>query len=82
MMQCLRLLRRLMIVTQQKFENGDKSCMHGVYDPHSGGVKIPAAVKQRTERRIRSYAEAKYAGKFTRLGIRLPWSVLLHRRVH
>ncbi len=39
-------------------------------DPHSGGVKIPAAVKQRTEHRIRSYAEAKYAGKFTRLGIR------------
>lgn len=28
-----------------------------VYDPHSGGVKIPPAVKQRTERRIRSYAE-------------------------
>ncbi len=41
-----------------------------VYDPHSGGVKIPAAVRQRTERRIRSYAEAHYAGKFTRLGIR------------
>ena len=41
-----------------------------VYDPHSGGVKIPPAVKQRTEQRILSYAEAKYAGKFTRLGIR------------
>ena len=41
-----------------------------VYDPHSGGVKIPAAVKQSTERRIRSYAEVQYAGKFTRLGIR------------
>jgi len=41
-----------------------------VYDPHSGGVKIPSAVKQCTEQRIRSYAEAKYAGKFTRLGIR------------
>ena len=41
-----------------------------VYDPHSGGVKIPPAVKQRTEQRIRSYAEAKYAGKYTRLGIR------------
>ena len=40
------------------------------FDPHSSGVKIPAAVKQRTEQRIRSYAEAKYAGKFTRLGIR------------
>jgi len=41
-----------------------------VYDPHSGGVKIPPAVQQRTEQRIRSYAEAHYAGKFTRLGIR------------
>ena len=41
-----------------------------VYDPHAGGVKIPSAVKQRTEQRIRSYADAKYAGKFTRLGIR------------
>ena len=41
-----------------------------VYDPHSGGVKIPPAVKQRTEQRILSYAESKYAGKFTRLGIR------------
>ncbi|MDD5323381.1 MAG: hypothetical protein PHD43_22770 [Methylococcales bacterium] len=41
-----------------------------VYDPHSGGVKISAAVKQRAERRIRAYAEIKYAGKFTRLGIR------------
>jgi hypothetical protein len=29
-----------------------------VYDPHSGGVKIPPAVKQRTEQRIRSYADA------------------------
>ena len=41
-----------------------------VYDPHSGGVKIPAPVRQRTERRIRSHAEAHYAGKFTRLDIR------------
>jgi hypothetical protein len=45
--------------------------MYGwVYDPHSGGVKIPAAVQQRIGQRIRSYAEAHYAGKFTRLGIR------------
>jgi len=41
-----------------------------VYDPHSGGVKIPPAVQQRTEQRIRAYAEAHYAGKFTRLDIR------------
>jgi hypothetical protein len=41
-----------------------------VYDPHAGGIKIPPAVKQRTEQRIRSYADTKYAGKFTHLGIR------------
>lgn len=40
-----------------------------VYDPHSGGVKIHATVRQRTERRIRSHVEARYAGKFTRLDI-------------
>jgi hypothetical protein len=41
-----------------------------VYDPHSGGVKIPAAVRVRTEQRIRSYAEAHYGGKFSRLDVR------------
>ncbi len=40
------------------------------YDPHSGGVKIPIPVRQRTEQRIRSYAEARYGGKFIRLDIR------------
>ena len=45
--------------------------MHAwVYDPHSGGVKIPTAVKQSVERRVRSYAEAHYGGKFTRLELR------------
>jgi hypothetical protein len=41
-----------------------------VYDPHTGGVKIPPPVQKRTEERIRKYAEERYAGKFTRLGIR------------
>ena len=40
------------------------------YDPHSGGVKIPPPVRQRTEERIRSYAETHYARRFTRLDIR------------
>jgi hypothetical protein len=40
------------------------------YDPHSGGVSIPSAVKDRTERRIRCYAEARYAGKFIHIRIR------------
>src|SRR5690242_18007183 len=41
-----------------------------VYDPHSGGVKIPPSVQERTRRRILAYAQANYAGKYTRLGIR------------
>jgi hypothetical protein len=41
-----------------------------VYDPHSGGVKIPTAVQQSIERRVRSYADAHYGGKFTRLELR------------
>ena len=41
-----------------------------VRDPHSGGIKIPLAVRLRTEQRIRAYAERHYAKKFIRLGIR------------
>ena len=41
-----------------------------VFDPNSGGVKIKAAVKQRLEARIRRYAEAQLAGRYTRLDIR------------
>jgi hypothetical protein len=41
-----------------------------VFDPNSGGKKIPPAVQQRTEQRIRRYAEAHFAGKYTRLDIR------------
>ena len=41
-----------------------------VRDPHSGGAKIPPAVRQRMERRIRAYAESHYAGKFIGLDIR------------
>jgi hypothetical protein len=33
-------------------------------------VKIPEAVKRRTEERIRRYAEAHFAGRYTRLDIR------------
>ncbi len=44
--------------------------MPWVYEPHSGGVKIPPAVRERTEQRIRAYAQQHYAGKFTRLDIR------------
>jgi hypothetical protein len=41
-----------------------------VYDPHSGGVKIPEAVRERTRRRILAHAEKHYAGKYTRIDVR------------
>jgi len=41
-----------------------------VFDPDHGGVKVPEAVKRRTEERIRRYAEAHFAGCYTRLDIR------------
>ena len=44
--------------------------MPWVFDPHSGGVKIPPAVQERTRQRILAHAQKKYAGKFTSLDIR------------
>ncbi len=44
--------------------------MPWVYDPHSGGVKITKLTKERTEKRILTYAQKQYAGKFIRLDIR------------
>jgi hypothetical protein len=44
--------------------------MPWVYDPHSGGTKIPPAVQERTRQRILAYAKAHYAGKYTRMDVR------------
>jgi len=41
-----------------------------VFDPNSGGVKIKQPVKNRTEKRIRAYAETNLAGRYTQLNIR------------
>jgi hypothetical protein len=41
-----------------------------VFNPHSGGVKIPAAVRARTMERIEKYAAKHSAGKYTHLEIR------------
>lgn len=41
-----------------------------VFDPDSGGVKIPETVKQRTTARIERYATEHLAGRYTRLDIR------------
>ena len=40
-----------------------------VYDPHSGGVKIPMAVRDRIQKRILAHAQKHYAGKYTRLEV-------------
>ncbi len=41
-----------------------------VWNPHVGGVIIPPAVRDRTERSIRAYAEKHCGGSFIQLGIR------------
>ena len=40
------------------------------YNPHSGGVKIPAFVQESTRKRILDYAQKKYLGKFIRIDVR------------
>lgn len=40
------------------------------FAPDSGGVRISDSVKQRTEARLRRYAEEHFAGRYTRLDIR------------
>jgi hypothetical protein len=44
--------------------------MPWVFNPHSGGRKIPEAVRERTRRRILAHAEKHYAGRYTSLDIR------------
>jgi hypothetical protein len=44
--------------------------MPWVFDPQSGGSKVPAARQERTRQRILDYAEKHYKGKYTRLDIR------------
>lgn len=41
-----------------------------VFDPDSGGTKIPDAKKREVTQRIEQFAAANYAGKYTRLDIR------------
>ncbi|MSP14738.1 MAG: hypothetical protein EXR62_17490 [Chloroflexi bacterium] len=41
-----------------------------VFDPNSGGKRIPEPVQRRTEQRLRNYAAEHFAGRFTRLEIR------------
>lgn len=41
-----------------------------VFDPQSGGVKIPEAIQPRIRQRILAHADAQYAGKFNRIDVR------------
>ncbi len=41
-----------------------------VFDPHSGGNKIPEAVRRETVARLERHAAAHYAGLYTRLDVR------------
>jgi hypothetical protein len=41
-----------------------------VFDPHTGGNKIPEAVRRETVARLEKHAAAEYAGLYTRLNVR------------
>src|SRR2546430_2185435 len=41
-----------------------------VRDPHAGGTPIPPSERPRIIERINRYAQKRFAGKYTRLGIR------------
>jgi len=41
-----------------------------VYDPQSGGRKIPDSAKSRIQRRILTHAEKHYSGKYNRIEVR------------
>ncbi len=41
-----------------------------VYDPHSGGTKVPDRAKDRIRQRILKHAEAHYDGKYLRIEVR------------
>lgn len=41
-----------------------------VFDPDSGGTRVPEQVRHRTEQRLRRYAEQHFAGHYTQLDVR------------
>jgi hypothetical protein len=45
-------------------------CGYWVFDPDSGGKKVPESVKKDVSRRIEQVAEKRFKGKYTRLDIR------------
>src|SRR5262249_53131299 len=49
--------------------------------PDAGGTTIPSGVREETERRIREYAEKRYGGMFSRLGVRFHGALFGGRRI-
>jgi len=41
-----------------------------VFDPHSGGSKVPPRLQEETRKRILAHAEKNYKGTYTRLDVR------------
>jgi protein-S-isoprenylcysteine O-methyltransferase Ste14 len=72
----LRALARIMRSTCRKCQCGFLGFGRGemnktwVYDPHSGGIKIPQTVRDRTRNRILVYTKKHYSGKYTRIDVR------------
>ena len=46
-----------------------------VFDPHTGGNKIPDAVRRDTVARLEKHAAERFAGRYTRLDIRFRGSL-------
>lgn len=44
--------------------------MPWVFNPHSGGLPIPAAVREETRRRILAHAEKRYKGRYLSMDVR------------
>ena len=44
--------------------------MPWVYNPHTGGKKVPPAVQERIRARVLAHAEKHYAGQYDRLDVR------------
>ncbi len=49
-----------------------------IFDPDSGGIKVPDPVKKDVERRINNIAQQHFKGKHIRLDIRFKGPILLY----
>jgi hypothetical protein len=63
-------LRIFLPVHRQKKEGKMPANRQWVFDPDTGGKKIPPAIQSDTEKRIQKIAEERFEGRYTRLEIR------------